>query len=125
MGSPEVPNPWAIGMTLAGGVDMDLDEIRIKEIPTITLESTSTLTSTSTLNSTSTVDMGLDDIRIKELPTIDFHLQTSMKPTRVHFPMNMKFALCTLGTEVVSFSICGESMVVVEDYVMHRTEECL
>ncbi|MDP9106611.1 MAG: hypothetical protein M3N49_11850 [Candidatus Eremiobacteraeota bacterium] len=47
-----------------------------------------------------------------------------MAPTRVHFPVNMKFAVCAFGKELVSFEACGESMVVIEDYVPHRMELC-
>jgi hypothetical protein len=39
-------------------------------------------------------------------------------------PVNLRFGLCTFGVEVLAFSICGESMVVVEDYVPHATEAC-
>jgi hypothetical protein len=118
MSAPDIPQDYTINSNMNGSLDLDLDNIRIKEIAAITLHSDSQLTSNST------VDMGLDDIRIKELPTIDLHLQASMKPTRMHFPVNMKFGLCTLGTELISFTICGESMVVVEDYVAHKKEEC-
>jgi len=118
MGAPELPNPWTINTIMAGTLDTGLDDIRINHLPTIELSTDSKLASTST------VDMGLNDIRIKELPTLDLRLQTSMKPTRMHFPVNVKFGVRTLGTELVSFTICGESMVVIEDYVPHKTEEC-
>jgi len=111
-------------MAVSGGLDLDLDNIRIKEIAPISLTSTSTLTSDSKLTSTSKVDMGLDDIRIKELPRIDLHVETAMKPTRIHFPVNLRFGLCTLGIELLAFCVCGESMVIVEDYVPHKTEVC-
>ena len=47
-----------------------------------------------------------------------------MKPTRVHFPVNLRFGVSSLGLELLSFSVCGESMVIVEDYVPHKTEVC-
>ena len=126
MSAPSIPNPWTINTisNVSGSLDVGLDDIQIKQLPVITLNSTSDLTSKSQLTSTSTVDLGLDDIRIKELPQIDLHVQTSMKPTRIHFPINIKLAICGMGNELLSFSLCGESMVVVEDYVPHRTEEC-
>lgn len=123
--SVDVPTEYTIHSTMSGSLDMDLDNIRIKEIPPIALNSTSSLNSNSTLVSTSKMDMGLDDIRIKELPRIDVGLQMSMKPTRVHFPVNMKFGLCTMGMELLSFCVCGESMVIIEDYVPHKTEWCV
>jgi hypothetical protein len=120
----KIPNPINSTVAVSGSLDMDLDNIHIKEIAPITLASTSTVTSDSKLTSNSKVDMGLDNIRIKELPRIDLHLELAMKPTRVHFPVNLRFGLCTLGIELLAFSICGESMVVVEDYVPHKTEAC-
>ncbi|OGB93481.1 MAG: hypothetical protein A3G35_00665 [candidate division NC10 bacterium RIFCSPLOWO2_12_FULL_66_18] len=126
MSAPKIPDTYTINSTMAvsGGLDLDLDNIRIKEIAPISLTSTSTLTSDSKLTSTSKVDMGLDDIRIKELPRIDLHVETAMKPTRIHFPVNLRFGLCTLGIELLAFCVCGESMVIVEDYVPHKTEVC-
>lgn len=132
MSGSGIPSSYTITSTtnLGGSVDVGLDDIQIKQLPVIVLNSTSNLTSTSDLTtkseltSSSTVDLGLDDIRIKELPPIDLRLQTSMKPTRIHFPLNMTLAICGMGNELLSFSVCGESMVVVEDYVPHRTEEC-
>jgi hypothetical protein len=120
MSAPKIPNPWTINTTtnVGGALDAGLDDIHIKEIGPIAL------TTTSTVNSDSKVDLGLDDIRIKELPRIELQVQTAMKPTRVHFPVNFRFGLSTLGMELVAFSICGESMVIVEDYVPHETEIC-
>lgn len=120
MSAPDIPKDYTTKVTFAGGmgVDLDLDNIRIKEIaPT-------TVTAISSLTSTSTVDMGLDEIRIKELPRIELNLQTSMKPTRVHVPVNLRFGLSSLGMELLAFCICGETMMIVEDYVPHRTEIC-
>ena len=47
-----------------------------------------------------------------------------MKPTRVHFPVNLHFGLSSLGLQLLNITICGESMIVVEDYVPHKTEIC-
>lgn len=112
----KIPDEYTIHSDIEGAVDVGLDDIRVKELPTIRL------TSDSKLASDSKLDMGLDDIRIRELPTI--RIEASMKPTRVHFPVNLKFGLCALGTEVLSFTVCGESMTVVEDYTPHHTEQC-
>lgn len=62
-------------------------------------------------------------ISVAQLPQID--LQLGMRPTRVHMPVGLKFCVSILGVQLVSFDVCGESMVVVEDYKPHRTEECL
>jgi hypothetical protein len=120
MSAPKIPTNYTITSTatLGGALDLDLDNIRIKEVAPINL------TSNSKLTSDSKVDMGLNDIRIKELPRIDLNLQAAMKPTRVHFPVNLRFGLCAMGIELLAFCVCGESMVVVEDYVPHKTEVC-
>lgn len=121
MSAPEFPNPLGVNSTIAmsGGLDLDLNEIRIKELAPIVVTSISTLTSTGSM------DIGLDEIRIKELPRIDLHIETAMKPTRVHLPVNLRFGLCSLGVELLAFCVCGETMMVVEDYVPHRTEICM
>ena len=121
----DIPTHYTIDSNIDGSMDMGLDEIRIKELPKIELGkivTDSKLTSESRLTSDSKVDMGLDDIRIRELPKIQ--IEASMKPTRIHFPVNLKFGLCTMGTELVSFTVCGESMTVIEDYVPHHSEHC-
>jgi hypothetical protein len=129
MSAPDIPTNYTVTSAVTiDSLDAGLDNIRIKEIGPVGLTSTSTLTSTNTLNSTSTVtsdskvDLGLDNIQIKELPKID--LQLAMKPTRVHFPVNLRFGMSSLGMELLTFSVCGESMVVIEDYVPHKTEIC-
>ena len=120
MSAPKIPTNYTITSTatLGGSLDLDLDNIRIKEVAPVSV------TTNSTLKSDSKVDAGLNDIRIKELPRIDLNVQTAMKPTRVHFPVNMRFGLSAMGIELLAFCVCGESMVVVEDYVPHRTEIC-
>ena len=129
MSAPDIPTSYTVNSTVTiDSLDAGLDNIRIKEIGGVGVTTTNTLTSTNTVNSTSTVtsdskvDLGLDNIQIKELPKID--LQVAMKPTRVHFPVNLRFGVSSLGLELLSFSVCGESMVIVEDYVPHKTEVC-
>jgi hypothetical protein len=149
MSAPDIPTHYTIATSVNGALDLDLDNIHIREIAPITLNSTSKLstdseldgkldvgldkiglksdsklTSDSKLKADATVDLGLDDIRINNLPPLELNVQASVKPTRVHFPINLKFAVCVLGKELVSFRTCGETMVVIEDYVPHKTEEC-
>jgi hypothetical protein len=120
-----------LNSTLGGGVDIDLDNIRIKELPQISTNSTVTLgldnihvKELPQINTNSTVALGLDNIRIKELPSLDLHLELALKPTRVHFPVNLRVGFCALGYEILSFCLCGESMVVTEDYKPHTAEGC-
>lgn len=128
--SADIDIPTSYTFTLGGAVDFDLDNIRVKELAPINL------------NTNGTLNLGLNDIRIKELPKIhletdnsleirvkelpriDLHLELAMKPTRVHFPVNMKLGLCAMGLELFALCLCGEGMVVVEDYRPHATEAC-
>lgn len=118
MGSPSIPNPWTFNIH----TDDDLlSDIHIKELPLIKLEAKTD--SKLEAKTDSKIDAKTDSvIRIKELPQID--LQFGMRPTRIHLPMNMKFGLCLLGVQLLCFDICGENMLVIEDYKAHGTEKC-
>jgi len=117
--TPKIPTTYTINTNLGGGVDIGLDDIRVTQLPLIRLATQ------SSIKSDSKVDMGLDNLRIREIAPINTSLTLAMKPTRVHFPVNMHFGVGVLGVELLKFSVCGESMVVVEDYVPHKTELCL
>jgi hypothetical protein len=121
MSSPKIPDKYTITSTttLGGAIDMDLDNIHIKEIAPITLHSD--MTSDSKLTTQSGLDM---NIRVKELPKIDLGVTMGMKPTRISFPMNMKFGIKSMGMELFCFHVCGESMIIVEDYVPRGPELC-
>jgi hypothetical protein len=126
----EIPNAYTI--TLAGGADLDLDNIRIKELPRIEIgvkelprvEIGLKEFPPTPLKTDSTIDMGLDNIRIKELPTVKLDADIGIKPTRVHMPMNMQFCLSLLGINLMRFSLCGENMIITEPYVARNAEEC-
>jgi hypothetical protein len=120
-----IPKTYTLNSKMSGSLDLDLDEIRIKEIPTIRMESTlkGDTAHPVVMKSDSNVDLGLDNIQITRLPQIN--LQVAVKPTRVHFPVNYKLSLGSMGMELFSLNLCGESMMVIEDYVPHATEECI
>jgi hypothetical protein len=82
--------------------------VAISEIPTIRTESE--------------VDLGLDDIRIRELPPIQLDL--AFRPFRIHLPLNFHFCIEVLGVTLFKFALCGESMVIGEEYTPHETEKC-
>jgi|SwirhisoilCB3_FD_contig_31_7711613_length_584_multi_3_in_0_out_0_1 hypothetical protein len=139
MSGPHIPDKYTV--TLAGGADMDLDNIHIKELPTVTLSM-----------------QGLDNIRIKELPKVESSLAVTqlpkvdaslavtqlpkidaslaitqlpkidadigLKPTRIHMPMHTQICLSFLGINLLKLSICGENMMIAEPYVPHRAERC-
>ncbi len=113
--SADVNIPDKYTITLAGAVDMDLDNIHIVQIPTITLAPV-----TATANLSGSMDIGLDNIHIKELPKID--LDVGIKPTRIHMPMNTHICLSVLGINLLRLSVCGENMVITEPYLPHRAE---
>jgi hypothetical protein len=118
-----------VGVTVAGALDVGLsnidadvglDDIRIKELPTIDVQAS--IKELPVIRTDSKVDLGLDDIRIQQLPPIQFEL--SFRPIRVHLPLNYSFCIELFGIRLLRFSVCGEGMAVAEDYHPHATERC-
>ena len=74
-----------------------------------------TMTTTSAVNMTSAsrVDLGDINLRVKEIPSV-----------RVHMPMNYQLGFSVLGMEILSLSLCGESMVITEPYRPNECEIC-
>ncbi len=71
------------------------------------------------------VDAGLDDIRVKELPTIELRIAlTEFPKVRAHVPQHYDLGISLFGFEVLSFSLCGESQIITEEYVPRRPEKC-
>lgn len=133
--SADVKIPKNYTLTLEGGVDLDLDNIRVKEFPANKLQTDSNVDMglddirikefpANPIKSEADIDMGLNDIHIKELPRLEMDTQVSVKPTRIHLPMNYTLNFGVLNMNLFSMSLCGEGMVVIEDYQKHRTEKC-
>ena len=120
MSDIEIPTGYTI--TLGGGVDMDLDNIHVKEIPKIQLETTVSVKELPKITTDSKVDAGLDNIHIKELPKIELDL--GIKPTRIHMPMHTQICLSILGIKLLKLSVCGENMLITEPYVPRKAERC-
>lgn len=105
-----------------------LSDIHIRELPKLTLDASidASIKEIPVINTNSqlagTLDVGLSDIRVKELPVV--HLRFGAEPTRVHLPGGWKFGFSVLGAPIFSFDLCGESMVVIEDYKAHKKEVC-
>src|SRR5262247_2021359 len=121
MSAPDIPTEYTIHIE---NVDNDLlSNIRIMEVQPVTLQG-----GTNPLKTESKIEGGANPIKtdssisVMKLPQID--LQFGMRPTRVHMPVGLKFCVSLLGMPLVSFDVCGESMVIVEDYTPHRTELC-
>lgn len=113
MSVPSIPNAYTITMQpqplqVGATVNAGMDDIRIREIAPITLNSDSKVTTTSR------VEMGDIRIRIVQIPSV-----------RVHMPMHYDFGVSVMGMELLSFSLCGESMVITEPYRPGECEECL
>jgi hypothetical protein len=90
-------------------VDADLDNIHIKELPTINL--------------------GDVNLRLKEIPEIKTvsRVDVAIKEipdTRVHLPANYHVGLSVLGICLVKISLCGEGQIITEKYVPRRMELC-
>lgn len=123
-----IPSPIDISSTMSGSLDLGLDNIKIGPIDTNSTMAMSTGLAVTEIapivmaSSIAITEIPPINIGITELPTI--RLEFGMKPTRVHFPMNMKFTVCALGKEMLSFGVCGESMIVIEDYHPHQRELC-
>lgn len=119
------PSGLSAGVHLAGGLDLDLDNIHVTvndPLPVIKLDTIKLdVVHLPKIVTESKVDVGLD-IRIKELPKIE--LEFGFKPTRVHLPTHYQMCFSVLGKEVFKFALCGESMVAIEPYVPHQTEKC-
>jgi hypothetical protein len=139
--SADISIPTSYDFTVAGGVDLGLEElkdmklnagldnIKINNIPKITVDAgLSDLRlkefPNNPLKTDSKVDMGLDNIRITQLPKIELDAQFSVKPTRVHLPMNYRLSIGVMGYELLGLSFCGEGMVITEEYKKHSTEGC-
>ncbi len=127
MSAPDIPTEYTIHIE---NVDNDLlSNIRIMEVQPVTLQGGATAIKTESKMEGGTNPIKTESkmetdssISIMKLPQID--LQLGMRPTRVHMPVGLKFCVSLLGMPLVSFDVCGESMVIVEDYTPHRTELC-
>jgi hypothetical protein len=106
--------------TVNANIKAGLDDIRIKEIDKIEVEAKTD--SKLEAKTDSKVDAGLDNIRITELPPIQ--LELSMRPIRIHLPLNYSFCFEFLGKKLFKLSFHGEGMVVTEDYTARPTEGC-
>ena len=120
MSAPDIPQTYWFYPQLSGSLDVDLDNIHVKEIPVVRLEAS--IKEIPKIVTDNTVSLGLDNIKVKELPTVQ--LEVGLKPTRVHLPSHYKICASLFGVEIFSYSLCGESMAVTEPYVAHRTEAC-
>jgi hypothetical protein len=64
-------------------------------------------------------------LSIKDIPEIRLSTEIGIKPTRIHNPLHFTFCISLFGFEVVTFSICGEAMTIIEPYQPHKAEACM
>ena len=131
-GGVDIPSEYTTHIDSNGTafvVDANLDDIRIKEFPTINLGEMSvrvkeipTLTVDSKVAVTQLPPINTN-VAIKELPEIKIAL-TSLPDTRVHLPANFNVGLSVLGVCLVNVSLCGEAQIITEKYVPRRMEIC-
>ena len=119
--------PDKFTLTLAGAADLDLDEIRIKEIPQINAAIKEVPQINSAIKEIAPISLAITqlptirlDLAVKELPKID--MEIGLKPTRVSMPMNTHVCLKLLGLKLLDLSLCGENMIILEPYVPRRAE---
>jgi hypothetical protein len=93
-----------VGVTVGGALDVGLANIN------------------ANANVNANANIGLNDIRINSLPKIQ--LEFSMRPLRVHLPLHYTFCIELFGIQLFKFSLCGEGMVVTEDFQPHPSERC-
>lgn len=119
--------PDKFTLTLDGGADLDLDEIRVKELPQINAAIKEVPQINSAIKEIPPISLAITqlptirlDLAVKELPKIDMDI--GLKPTRVSMPMNTHVCLKILGLKLLDLSLCGENMVILEPYVPRRAE---
>ena len=127
MSVPSIPQDYSFHFPDGLNLWLDDVEVRIKEIPSIKLDtaisSIPKITTDSKVDLTlGKVDLGLDNIHIKELPRIEMKL--GIEPTRVHLPSHYQICFSILGMEMFKFALCGETMLINEPFVPHETERC-
>ncbi len=121
MGGKSVPTDYKIESTLKGNVDIDLDNIHIREVAPVTLNTAITnippLDIRAAVTQIPTIRL---EMAIKEIPKLD--LDIGIKPTRVSMPMNTHVCLRVLGLKLLDLSLCGENMLILEPYVPRKAE---
>ena len=107
------PQPLQTGVTVSG---VGLNDIHIKEIPHITLDP---VTLNANIAVTEIPHITLDPVTLNANIAI-----TEIPSLRVHMPARFDFGISLLGLEVLTFSLCGEAMIITEPYVPNECEIC-
>jgi hypothetical protein len=140
MADVSIPTTYHIDFDPQGThqIDAGLDEIRVKELPTLVLGGGVSLNSWPT-NELKVGDLSASltawpenelktniapiSLGITDLPDVNLRLK-EIPDTRAHLPAHFEVGFCVLGFKLFSISLCGEAQVITEPYVPHRMELC-
>jgi hypothetical protein len=129
-GTPSIPNPWTIllgsdGSTIS--IDTDLDNIHIKEIAPITVNSNIAVTkpivtdSTSKSDSNAKMDLTIEPLKVDSTSSSAIDLKpvavdscqtiklAPLPPIRIEQPYNQHFGITFMGVELWGFNMSGKS----------------
>jgi len=123
-GGVSIPSNYSVRLGgLNGGIvqiDSDLDniqinkiaplELRVKEIPVLTINSNVAVTQLPVIRSEGKTDVNFS---LKEVPEM-----------RIHLPAHYQVELSLFGFEILKLGFCGESQVINEKYVPRQAEVC-
>jgi len=126
---------FAIGGTgTALTADYGLDDIRVKEVPALSVGVTQfpevTANSNISIKEIPKLESAVSTdsrIAITEIPPITSNVNiaiTQIPEQRVHVPTHYQLGFALFGMELWSLSLCGETQVINEKYVPRRTERC-
>jgi hypothetical protein len=129
-GTPSIPNPWTIllgsdGSTIS--IDSDLDNIHIKEIAPVTVNSNIAVTqpivtdSNSKSDSTAKVDLTIEPLKVDSTSSSEIDLKpvavdscqtiklAPLPPIRIEQPFQQHFGVTFMGVELWGFNMSGKS----------------
>ncbi|HEV3409806.1 MAG TPA: hypothetical protein VG095_05905 [Chthoniobacterales bacterium] len=123
-GDVNIPSSYTVKVGGTGGnviqVDSDLDNIHVKEFPEVAFRVKEL--PTMTLNS---------NVAVKELPTMRLESRSDVNiaikeipEQRVHLPAHYQLAFSFFGIEIWKLALCGEGQIINEKYSPRRTETC-
>ncbi len=129
-GGVNIPNPWTIKLGSDGStihVDSDLDNIHVKEIAPVTINSNLAVTqpivteSTSKSDSTAGVDLKIEPLKVSSDSTSEIDVKplaidscqtlklAPLPPIKMEQPYSQHFGITFMGMELWGFNMSGKS----------------
>lgn len=123
--APSIPNNYTI--TFGGGIDTELDNIRVKEIAPVTINSNVAVTqpivtqSTSKSDSTAGLDLRVEPLKVSSDSTSQIDLKplaidscqtlklAPLPPIKMEQPYSQHFGFTLMGMELWGFNFSGRS----------------